>query len=421
VTISGAQAAAAQRALEAGYGLALEGLAAEQIRAAVAAAWTDEDDPADPHFLERVVDRLPIEESWLFREDEFWKWVDETAGPEILETASAAARRARILSIGCSAGQEPFSAAILFQRLLERAGIGASVASAFVQIVGVDSSPARIEAARSGLLSSWSVQRCRPEWLAGRVTAEHDLLGRHRVTDSVRAMCHFEVGNLLDLLSGGNAALGGFDLVLCRNVLIYFRKAMAEHAAERLGRSVDPGAVLVFSSAEAHLLASSGAKPSGYIAAGRPATRPAPPRRRARAQRSRTPSAGNSRTNGAGDRVRAPRLAQQAPATSAAQPGDAIASHIRVSLEHAEAGRVVDALREARAALFHDPRHLYSRLLVGKHLIGVDDRRGREVLRDLLESAQWLPADAAVPCADGLSVGQLAAAVRLMLDDRRAP
>ncbi|HEX9050827.1 MAG TPA: hypothetical protein VF841_09875, partial [Anaeromyxobacter sp.] len=84
--------------------------------------------------------------------------------------------------------------------------------------------------------------------------------------------------------------------------------------------------------------------------------------------------------------------------------------------EHAHAGRTEDALREARAALFHDPRHLYSRMLLGRQLIGVDAARGREVLRELLAAAASLPQDDAVPSADGLSVGQLAAAVRLLLD-----
>ena len=93
----------------------------------------------------------------------------------------------------------------------------------------------------------------------------------------------------------------------------------------------------------------------------------------------------------------------------------AIDHHIHVALEHAHAGRTEDALREARAALFHDPRHLYSRMLLGRHLIEVDQARGREVLRDLLAATAALAPEEAVPSADGLSVGQLAAVVRLLL------
>lgn len=104
------------------------------------------------------------------------------------------------------------------------------------------------------------------------------------------------------------------------------------------------------------------------------------------------------------------------PPRHAQPPGAAIEAHIRGAIEHAHAGRTADALREARAALFHDPRNLYSRMLLGRQLIEVDAPRGRQMLRDLLESAALLPSDAEVPCADGLSVGQLTAAVRILLD-----
>jgi hypothetical protein len=93
----------------------------------------------------------------------------------------------------------------------------------------------------------------------------------------------------------------------------------------------------------------------------------------------------------------------------------AVTAHVEEAIRQAAAGRSGEALREARAALFHDPRHLYSRLLLGQHLIPVDGERGREVLRELLQAAARLPPEDAVPCADGLSVGQLAAAARILL------
>jgi chemotaxis methyl-accepting protein methylase len=406
--------AAARRHLEGAYGLALEGVGDDQIASAIASAAEDEwIEPADPRFLARVVDRLPIDESWLFREDALWEWLRDEGGPALLEGAFAAGRPVRVLSLGCSAGQEPFTAAILFQGLLERAGIPGSAAAAYVQVLGLDSSPARIEAARSGAVPAWSVQRCRDGWLRGRVLPDEAVPGRWLVDPAVRAMCRFEVGNLVDVAERGNAALGGYDLVLCRHVLIYFRPAEAERLAAALGRGLDPGAVLVVSTAEAHLLAPAGLAQLGHLGAGRAGSGFSVAHRRPRPARP----------------ARAPRPVPAPPVRSAAPPGrasgaasgaapgcdDPVAAHVRDALRHAEAGRTSDALREARAALFHDPRHLYSRMLLGQHLIDVDARRGREVLRELLESAQELPADAEVPCADGLSVAQLAAAVKLIL------
>jgi chemotaxis protein methyltransferase CheR len=391
-----------RRHLEAAYGLALEGLTGEQIASAVSAAHRAEPatEPGDAAWLARVVDRLPIDESWLFREEELWSWLRDEAGPALLERAVALGRPVRVLSLGCSTGQEPFSLAILFQELLERTGLPGSAASAYVTVTGIDSSPARVELARSGAVNAWSVQRSRREWLRGRVVLEDPQTGRHRVDPTIRAMCRFEVGNLVELAARGNAALGGADLVLCRNVLIYFRPAEAERIAGELGRGLDPGAILAFSATEAHLIAASGAlAPLGLLGAGRAGVI-AEPVARAR-----------------GGRPSRPRSPRREPASGPRPrpPSDAVAAHIRVAVEHARAGRGFEALREARAALFHDPTQLFPRLLVAEQLLGVDGARGREILRELLEQAARLPQDSSVPLADGLSVAQLADAARLLL------
>jgi chemotaxis protein methyltransferase CheR len=400
---------ATRRHLEAAYGLALEGLTADQIASAVTAAWRDlpPAEPSEPAWLARVVDRLPIDESWLFRDDALWTWLRDEAGPALLERGMALGRPVRVLSLGCSSGQEPFSAAILFQGLLEQTGIPGSAASAYVQVVGVDSSPARVELARAGVVNAWSVQRSQRDFLRGRVLLEDPQTGRHRIDPSVRAMCRFEVGNLVELVGKGGAALGGADLVLCRNVLIYFRPAEAERIAADLARALDPGTILAFSAAEAHLLGASGTvEPLGQLGAGRAgygggaAHRPKPTRP----------------ADPAGARRRA---AQRAASPAPSAPSDAVAGHIRVAVEHARAGRTLEALREARAALFHDPGQLFPRLLVAEQLIAIDVRRGQVMLRALLEQAARLPQDSAVPLADGLSVGQLADAARLLLEPAR--
>lgn len=398
--------AATRRHLETAYGLALEGLTVDQIASAVAAAHRGGPpaDPADGEWLARVVDRLPIDESWLFRDDELWTWLRDEAGPALLERAMALGRPLRVLSLGCSSGQEPFSLAILFQGLLEQAGIPGSAANAYVTVLGVDSSPARVELARAGVVNAWSVQRSRATWLRGRVVPEDLQTGRHRIDPSVRAMCRFEVGNIVDLVGRGNAALAGYDLVLCRNVLIYFRPAEAERIAADLGRALDAGTILAFSAAEAHLLTASGTvEPLGQLGAGRAGWTP------------EVPAARSAKGTPASRAAARRRTARPSASPAPRPPSDAVASHIRVAVEHARAGRTFEALREARAALFHDPHQLFPRLLVAEQLVAVDEARGQRMLRELLEQAARLPQDSAVPLADGLSVGQLAHAARLLL------
>ena len=180
--------AAARRQLEARYGLALDGVGDEQIAQAIAAAVEDPwVDPSDPRFLARVVDRLPIDESWLFREDPLWEWLRDHEGPALLDAALLAGRPVRALSLGCSGGQEPFSLAILFQGLLEARGIAGSAVGAYVQVTGIDSSPARVEAARSGVVPAWSVQRARPGWVGGRLSSADETGTRWRVEEAFQA------------------------------------------------------------------------------------------------------------------------------------------------------------------------------------------------------------------------------------------
>lgn len=419
--------AAGRRALEAAFGLALEGLSEEQIALALRAAGPlpPPGEPGEQAWLARAVDALPIDESWLFRDDGLWDWLREAALPEALDRAAAEGRPVRVLSLGCSAGQEPFSAALLLLDLLEQRGIPASAAGAFARVTGVDGSPARVEAARGGTVPSWSVQRCRPDRLRGRVRLEDAATGRHRVDGAATALCRFEVGNLVEWAARAEGALGGHDLVLCRNVLIYFRAAEGERIVRALAGGLDRGALLALSAPEAHLLEGAGLEPAGHLGVGRrgapAALAPGPARRRgATAGRARavapaprpTPApAPAAAAAGAADPARG---AGRSPARAAA--ADEVAVHVGEALRHASAGRTGEVLRAARAALFHDPRHLYSRLLLGQALIPVDRPRGREVLEALVAAAARLPADAAVPCAEGLSVGQLASAARLLLD-----
>ncbi|MGC3998983.1 MAG: CheR family methyltransferase [Anaeromyxobacter sp.] len=397
--------AAVRRALEAAYGLALQGVGEAQIAAAVqSAAGGGPASPEDPAWLARVVDRLPIDESWLFRDEALWEWVREVAGPALLARAAEEGRPVRVLSLGCSAGQEPFTVAMALCDALEQRGLPASAAAGLVQVTGVDASPARIEAARSGSLSAWSVQRGPQAWIGARVQPEEG--GRYRVAEPVRALCRFEVGNLLEVVERGPAALGGHDLVLCRHVLIYARPAEAERLAGALARALDPGAHLVLAAAEAHLLAAGGLRPLGPLGVGQAAP-PAPRPRRPAAPRAHRPLRAVPR---AAAPTPPPRAVPRAP-----HRDQALRAHLAEAVRHAQAGRPGDALAEARAALFHDPRDLYARLLLGQQLIPVDAPRARHLLRELVAAAARLAPELDVPSADGLSVGQLADAARLLL------
>ncbi len=407
-----------RRALEQRYGLALEGLTEDQIASALSSALAAAGElaPSDPRLLQLVVDRLPIDESWLFREDALWTWLQGDLGPALIERVSMKGRMVRALSLGCSSGQEAFSLAILFQGLLESTGIPASNAADLVQIVGLDPSPVRIAQARDGMVNAWSVQRCRPEWLRGRVSHAGGGDMRMRVDTSIRAMCRFELGNVLEVVEQGNEALAGYDLVVCRNVLIYFRPDRATRTVAGLAEMLDPGAVLVVSATEAHLLgAAASVEPLGHLGAAqrrRPGS-PASDGRRDAAKRRFAPA---RRLRPARRLAKASGPTATVPAAPAAEEYGRAEDHLNRALEYAGAGRKNDAVREARAALFLEPGHLFSGLLLGRELLPSDRERGREMLRGVLERASLLPPEAVVRFAPGLSVAQVASAARLLLE-----
>lgn len=416
--------ASTRRALESSFGLALEGLVEDQVRAAVEAALARGTPLAaapDEAFLAAVIDGLPIDESWLFRDEGLWRWVEGDLGPELLQRALARGSPIRALSIGCAAGQEAFSLAIALQGVMEAAGFPPSAAARLARVDGIDSSPARIQQARTGLVGAWSVHRCQPRWLRGRVSPGDAGGSRYQVDRSVRDMCRFEVGNLVEIAERAEAALAGYDLVLCRHVLIYFKAERAAGLVQALARALEPGTVLVLAAAEAHLAADPGLLPLAHLGAARavrPEERPSQSQRPRPRRSGLAPRAARSRPRSAAPST--PPMAPAAPEPRASA-ADAGSRHFHAALLHASAGRGEEALREARAACFLEPRHLYFRLMLARALVAHDRQRGLRVLREVLDALAVLPADAEVPSAPGLSAAQLAAAARLLLAKEERP
>ena len=119
----------------------------------------------------------------------------------------------RIWSAACSTGQEAYSISIVVSEL---AAQDAGFAGRRVEIIGTDLSSAVLERARAGVFTQFEVQRGLPiRTLMQRFTQEET---RWRIKPELAARCRFEKLNLLGDLRG----LGRFDVVFCRNVLIYF-------------------------------------------------------------------------------------------------------------------------------------------------------------------------------------------------------
>lgn len=163
----------------------------------------------------------------------FWRHPEQLAAIGRLAAASPAPLR--IWSAGCASGEEPYSVAIA---LLE-AGVG----DRGDRILATDVSARALEAARAGCYGARAVRKLPPavaaRWLEPGVW--------RRVAPAARALVRFARQNLVsDPAPDG----GGFDLVLCRNVLIYFTPTTAAEVLYRLVGALRPGGTLVLGPVE---------------------------------------------------------------------------------------------------------------------------------------------------------------------------
>ncbi len=182
----------------------------------------------------RLVDAITTNETQFFRDGAPFELLRQVVLPEL--AARCRGRSLRIWSAACSTGQEVYSVAVVALEALGRAG---------AQILGTDISVAAVERARAARFTAVEVGRGLPASLRDRYL-EADGPGAWRVRADVRAACSFRQLNLMQPFR----FLGRFDLVLCRNVAIYFRREDRERLFRRMAEVLEPGGCLLLGSTE---------------------------------------------------------------------------------------------------------------------------------------------------------------------------
>lgn len=336
---------ALRKRLQDEYGLQLSSVTDDQLDRVVQQAG-----PGAP--LSRIADHLPISESSLLRDPDVWEWLAR----ELEARLPARALRGeplRILSLGCSEGQEAYTLAITALEAARGAGLPAALGRRLVQVDGVDISAARIDRARSGELAAWSVRGAPPERFRAHLTPT---AAGWKVSAAARELCQFQVGNLL---TQGQEQLAGYDLVFCRHVLIYFAPPHAREVLAGLAAKLSPGATLVVAPVEAHLLEGiANLSQVGLVGAVMKAPQSAP---KAELPTSPTPPSG-------------------APVAAALSAED----HRARAVLAFEQGRLHEAISLARAATFMEPEHLGGRLLLGRLQLRLEPEVGRRMITALL-------------------------------------
>jgi chemotaxis protein methyltransferase CheR len=192
---------------------------------------------SDRELAQSVIDAMTTNETFFFRDRVPFEKFRNVMLPQLL-AARAAERRLRIWCAACSTGQEPYSLAMLLDEEARR------LTGWTIDILATDLSRRAIESAKQGLYSQFEVQRGLPITLLLRYFQRAG--DRWQINEFLRSRVNFREFNLL----ADYRALGRFDAIFCRNVLIYFDVPSKRDILARLARTLAPDGFLLMGSAE---------------------------------------------------------------------------------------------------------------------------------------------------------------------------
>ena len=184
----------------------------------------------DPKEYQSLVNAMTVNETYFYREPYQFECLVKSILPELVRN-NAGRKTLRLWSMPCSTGEEPYSIAFY---LLEHF---ARVDEFEIEIVASDIDTAALEKARAGRFSPRSLQYVPPQTLARYTTPDKD--GERRIVPALRNSVKFTNVNLLD--AGGDLAYRDFDVVFCRNMLIYFDDVSRREAAAAIYSALRPG------------------------------------------------------------------------------------------------------------------------------------------------------------------------------------
>jgi chemotaxis protein methyltransferase CheR len=184
-----------------------------------------------------VIEAMTTNESFFFRDEKPFMHFRSQALPRLV-AARPAGSTLRVWSAASSSGQEAYSLAMIV------AESTAVLGGRKVEIVGTDIARDQLARAREGVYSQFEVQRGLPVQMLMRYFRKDE--SSWRVADTIRAMAQFREFNLLSDLR----SLGRFDIVFCRNVLIYFDQPTKARVLEAVAGLMPPDGMLYLGGAE---------------------------------------------------------------------------------------------------------------------------------------------------------------------------
>lgn len=190
----------------------------------------------DERLIAQVVDVMTTNETFFFRDKTPFDHLKDAIFPVLAQARRGS--RIRIWCAACSTGQEPYSIAMMLDQNPALTG------GVPVEIVATDISDRCLERARQGLFTQFEVQRGLPiQMLMHYFTQQDD---HWRISERLRQMVSFRKMNLIEPAYN----LGQFDIVFCRNVLIYFDGPTKGAVLDRIASTMNPGGFLLMGAAE---------------------------------------------------------------------------------------------------------------------------------------------------------------------------
>ncbi|MEQ8964516.1 MAG: protein-glutamate O-methyltransferase [Azospirillaceae bacterium] len=191
----------------------------------------------DERLLREVTEAMTTNESSFFRDVRPFDQFRDVVVPRLLENR-AGQRRLRIWSAACSSGQEPYSLAMILSEMKPK------LTGWQIEILGTDLSTEILAKAKEGVYSQFEVQRGLPIQLLVKHFAQQG--DRWHINPDLKAMVQFRAFNLLEDM----ASLGRFDVIFCRNVLIYFDQPTKARVLDGLSRCLARDGFLYLGGAE---------------------------------------------------------------------------------------------------------------------------------------------------------------------------
>lgn len=191
----------------------------------------------DEKLIHDITEAMTTNESSFFRDSRPFDQFRDTVLPQMLKSR-ASTRRIRIWSAACSSGQEAYSLAMLLQEHKTQ------LQGWTIEIVGTDLSGEILDKARAGLYTQFEVQRGLPITLLVKYFTQ--VGDKWQISEDLKKMVSFKEFNLLNDMK----LLGRFDIVFCRNVLIYFDQPTKARVLDSISQLMPDDGVLYLGGAE---------------------------------------------------------------------------------------------------------------------------------------------------------------------------